>query len=94
MAQPNAAMILQKTIINGIKFVIFMFHHYQKKNPLRQIIKDAITSIRDVCMMKKKLEKIENMIKYEKYKYKKTELILAQNTEHFFLNGRTINQQR
>ena len=44
--------------------------------------------------VKQKIKKIENRINYEKYKLKKTELILAQNSEHVFLKGRSLNQTR
>ncbi|MBQ9244949.1 hypothetical protein IJ182_01635 [bacterium] len=94
MAQATAMTILQRTIINSIKYVLFMINHIRRKNPIKKFINESINSIKEMLLIKKKLQKIENMIKYEKYKYKKTELILAQNTDHFFLNGKAIDQRR
>ncbi len=57
-------------------------------------IQGTVTYINELLNVKKKLKKIEYRINYERYKLKKTELILAQNSEHVFLRGRSLNQTR
>ena len=94
MATPNAATALQLQIHKAIGFVTFMISYMRKKNPIKRVLSDSIAYVKELASMKRKLKKIQNMINYEKYKYKKTELILAQNQEHFFLSGRSINQTR
>ncbi len=57
-------------------------------------ITSTTSAIQELLTIKKKLKNIERRIYYEKYKLKKTELILAQNSEHLFLKGRSLNQTR
>ncbi len=94
MEKTNPLAILQIQIRKVIGFINFLIVYIKKKNPIKSCINDTLTYIRDLVTVKQKLQKINNLINYEKYKYKKTELILAQNSEHFFLNGRNINQTR
>ncbi len=94
MANASPAAAIQLQIHKMIGFVNFMFVYMKKKNPIKMCINSTISYIKELAGMQKKLKKIQNMINYEKYKYKKTELILAQNTQHYFLNGRSINQTR
>ena len=94
LAKASPAAAIQLQIHKAIGFINFMFVYIKKKNPIKMCINSTITYIKELATMQKKLKKIKNLINYEKYKYKKTELILAQNTEHFFLTGRSINQTR
>ena len=71
-----------------------MVAYMKKKNPIKKFLNDTLIYFKDLVTVKKRLQKIQNMVRYEQYKYKKTELILAQNTQHFFLSGRSINQTR
>ncbi len=57
-------------------------------------IAEVIGQLKELATIKKKLRNIQNRINYERYKLKKTELILAQNSEHLFLKGRSLNQTR
>ena len=66
----------------------------KKNNPIKIFIASTLAYIKDIATVKQKLKKIEYRINYEKYKLKKTELILAQNSEHVFLKGRSLNQTR
>ena len=47
------------------------------------VIQGTVTYINELLNVKKKLKKIEYYINYERYKLKKTELILAQNLPVF-----------
>ncbi len=94
MAKASAAASLQNQIYKFIGFMNFMVAYIKKKNPIKHVLSNTVSYVKELATMKKKLKRIQNMINYEKYKYKKTELILAQNQEHFFLNGRSINQTR
>ena len=68
--------------------------YLKKKNPIKLFVINTVTYIKDLASVKQKLKRIEYRINYEKYKLKKTELILAQNSEHVFLKGRQLNQTR
>lgn len=65
----------------------------KKAKPLESIMQ-AINSFQELFSLKQKLKKIQYRINYEKYKLKKTELILAQNQDHVFIKGRKLNQIR
>ena len=72
----------------------FVIAFIRKKAKPMASIAEAITSFQELLSLKKKLKKIEYRINYEKYKLKKTELILAQNQDHVFIKGRKLNQTR
>ena len=76
-------------------FMTFFIAFWQRRNPIKSCIKDTIMYFQELFSLKQKLKKIEYRINYERYKLKKTELILAQNSEHIFLQGgRKLNQTR
>ena len=94
MAKPNAMTTLQHEIGKARNFLNFTKSFLRKKNPVKLFIRDVVASIKELISIEEKRKKIEYRINYEKYKLKKTELILAQNSEHFFLRGRSLNQTR
>lgn len=94
MAKPTATATLQLHINRVRNFLNFTRAFLKKNNPVKIIIASLLTYIKDIATVKQKLKKIQYRINYEKYKLKKTELILAQNSEHVFLKGRSLNQTR
>jgi hypothetical protein len=94
MASKTAAATLQVHINRLINFLNFTKAFLKRNNPIKNMINSTITTVKDLTTVRQKLKKIENRIYYEKYKLKKTELILAQNSEHVFLRGRSLNQTR
>lgn len=75
-------------------FLVFTQSYLKKNNPIKKLIEKTVATYKELTSLKKKLKKIEYRINYEKYKLKKTELILAQNSDHLFLRGRSLNQTR
>ncbi len=75
-------------------FLGYLKAYFKKNNPIKKLIEQSVATFNELTTIKKKLKKIEYRINYEKYKLKKTELILAQNSEHLFLRGRSLNQTR
>ena len=94
MARPNAAATLQLQFNRLRNFLNFTKAFLKKKNPIKMAVQGAKTYIQELFTVNQKLKKIQYRINYEKYKLKKTELILAQNSEHVFLKGRSLNQTR
>lgn len=94
MAQQTAMAKLQTEITRVISFVNFTMNYLRKKNPIKRFVGETIAQVQELMTVKKKLKNIEHRINYERYKLKKTELILAQNSEHVFLRGRSLNQTR
>ena len=81
----------QKKLIN---FLEYMVNFLKKKKPIQTCITNSIEYVKELLSIKEKQKKIAQRLNYEKYKLKKTELILAQNSEHVFLRGKSINQIR
>ena len=75
-------------------FMGFTVAFIKKNNPIKIMVEGTVNYVQELLTMNKKLTRIQNRINYERYKLKKTELILAQNSEHVFLKGRSINQTR
>ncbi|MGM9993747.1 MAG: hypothetical protein ACI37R_03345 [Candidatus Avigastranaerophilus sp.] len=75
-------------------FLFYLKTYFKKNNPIKKLLEQSVATFNELTTIKKKLKKIEYRINYEKYKLKKTELILAQNSEHLFLRGRSLNQTR
>lgn len=94
MARPNAAATLQLQFNRLRNFLNFTKAFLKKKNPIKMAVQSAKTYFQELFTVNQKLKKIQYRINYEKYKLKKTELILAQNSEHVFLKGRSLNQTR
>ena len=94
MARPNAAATLQIQVNRLKNFLNFTKAFLKKKNPIKMAITGTKTYFKELFTVNQKLKKIQYRINYEKYKLKKTELILAQNSEHVFLKGRSLNQTR
>lgn len=94
MAKPTAAATLQLHINRFRNFLNFTRAFLKKKNPIKMFIAQSVAYIKELSTVRQKIRNIERRITYEKYKMKKTELILAQNSEHLFLKGRSLNQTR
>ena len=94
MAKQASLTILLVQYQQFVGYCRFIITFIKKKNPIKKCITSIISSIKELMTVNKKLQKIQKAINVEKYKYKKTELILAQNTDHFFVAGRTIDQRR
>ena len=94
MAAAQAMTSLQVHINRLKNFLNFTNAFLKKRNPIKLFVTEFTAYIKDLCTVKMKLKKIKFRINYEKYKLKKTELILAQNSEHVFLKGRQLNQTR
>lgn len=92
--KPTLAATLQLHTNRLKNFLNFTRAYLKKNNPVKMIINQFLTTIKELITVKQKLKKIEYRINYERYKLKKTELILAQNSEHVFLRGRSLNQTR
>ncbi len=94
MAKPTAAATLQQNMTKFKNFLNYLKTYLKRNNPIKMFITNTVAYINELLNVKKKLKKIEYRINYERYKLKKTELILAQNSEHVFLRGRSLNQTR
>lgn len=94
MSKTSTAATVQLQITRIRNFLNFAKAYLKKSNPIKAAIVNTFTYLKEMSTVKRKLKNLEYRINYEKYKLKKTELILAQNSEHVFLKGRQLNQTR
>lgn len=92
-AQSTSALI-ELQIRQFRNFMGFTIAFLKKRNPVKIMIENTTAAVQELLTINKKLTKLQNRLNYERYKLKKTELILAQNSEHVFLKGRQLNQTR
>lgn len=94
VASNSTSAVIQLHIRQFRNFMGFAVAYLKKNNPVKLLIENTTAYVQELLTIKTKLIKIQNRINYERYKLKKTELILAQNSEHVFLKGRQLNQTR
>lgn len=94
VSRNSTSAIIQLRIRQLNNFMGFAVAFLKKRNPVKLLIENTTAYVQELLTIRTKLTRIQNRINYERYKLKKTELILAQNSEHVFLKGRQINQTR
>ena len=94
VAKATVTSSLQDQIRKTVDFLKYLVTFWNKKKPIQTCINNSIEYVKELLSLKEKQKKLSQRINYEKYKLKKTELILAQNSEHVFLRGKSINQIR
>lgn len=82
---------LKKRIIN---FLQFSKAYVLKHNPVTQIKESVTTRLREIFSTNKKVKMAKYRLNYQKYKLNQMEQLIAQNNEHVFLKGRTLNEIR
>lgn len=85
---------LQVQLNRMIDYFGYMGRFLKKKKPIQTCVKNIIEYFKNLLSLSEKKRKIIQRVNYEKYMLKKTELILAQNSEHVFLRGKSVNQIR
>ncbi|MGN0005232.1 MAG: hypothetical protein ACI37Z_04610 [Candidatus Gastranaerophilaceae bacterium] len=56
---------------------------------------DTVTSqLRDFLTFSKKMKMAKYRVNYQRYKLDQMQKLIAQNNEHVFLKGRTLNETR
>ncbi len=77
-----------------VNFLQFARSYFVRKNPLKAIANEITASIKEFLSMNKKIKMARYRLNYQKYKLSQMEQIIAQNNEHVFLRGRTLNETR
>ena len=77
-----------------INFLQFSRSFLVKRNPIKSVLSDLTASLKEFLTLNKKLKMARYRVNYQKYKLSQMEQLIAQNNEHVFLRGRTINETR
>ena len=77
-----------------LNFLQFAKSYFRRKNPVKAVCNEIVSSIKDFLSVNKKIKMARYRLNYQKYRLQQMEQIIAQNNEHVFLRGRTLNETR
>ena len=75
-------------------FLGFAQNYVVKNNPIVAIASSFEATIRDFLTFGKKIKMAKYRVNYQQYKFNQMQELIAQNNEHVFLKGRTLNEIR
>ncbi|MGN0192395.1 MAG: hypothetical protein ACI4CY_02575 [Candidatus Gastranaerophilaceae bacterium] len=85
---------IRTLIRRTINFLQFSKAYVLKHNPIVQIRDSFMTRLRDFLTTNQKVKMAKYRLNYQKYKLTQMEQLIAQNNQHVFLKGRTLNEIR
>lgn len=87
----------QKTIIllkRFRNFLNFSRAYLDRNNPIKSFSDTIVTQLKDFFTIGKKMKMAKYRVNYQRYKLDQMQKLIAQNNEHVFLKGRTLNETR
>ncbi|MBQ2645246.1 hypothetical protein IJG14_06725 [bacterium] len=77
-----------------INFIQFAQSYIMRNNPIKAFSDTVISQLKDFLTFKQKMKMAKYRVNYQKYKLDQMQKLIAQNNEHVFLKGRTLNETR
>jgi hypothetical protein len=65
-----------------------------RNNPIQAMINSIVEGVKDFLTVKKKLRMAQYRLNYHRHQLNKMEQLIAENSQHSFLNGANIDQKR
>lgn len=75
-------------------FCQFAKAYVVRNNPIKIMIGSITAQLKDFLTFDKKIKMAKYRVNYQKYKLDQMQKLIAQNNEHVFLKGRTLNETR
>lgn len=75
-------------------FLNFAQSYIVRNNPIKIFMDTVTAQLRDFLTFSKKMKMAKYRVNYQKYKLDQMQKLIAQNNEHVFLKGRTLNETR
>lgn len=75
-------------------FLQFAQNYIVKNNPIKMLTETITTQLKDFLTFDKKMKMAKYRVNYQRYKLDQMQKLIAQNNEHVFLKGRTLNETR
>jgi hypothetical protein len=75
-------------------FLRFSKGYINRNNPIKSFSAVIVTELKDFLTIGKKMKMAKYRVNYQKYKLDQMQKLIAQNNEHVFLKGRTLNETR
>lgn len=86
--------IIEIYIQRMINFFQFSKAYVIKNNPIKIFSETIVAQLKDFLTFSKKMKMAKYRVNYQKYKLDQMQKLIAQNNEHVFLKGRTLNETR
>lgn len=75
-------------------FLRFAKAYLDRNNPIKSFSATIVTQLKDFLTIGKKMKMAKYRVSYQRYKLDQMQKLIAQNNEHVFLKGRTLNETR
>ena len=75
-------------------FIQFSKSYIIRNNPIKAFSANITAQLKDFLTIDKKMKMAKYRVNYQKYKLDQMQKLIAQNNEHVFLKGRTLNETR
>lgn len=75
-------------------FLQFAQSYLIRNNPIKNFMNVIVSQLKDFLTFDKKMKMAKYRVNYQKYKLDQMQKLIAQNNEHVFLKGRTLNETR
>ena len=85
---------LEMNITRIIDFLIYSKNFLIRKNPFQSTITTIVEGLKDLLTMKKKLKMAQYRLNYHRHQFQKMEQLIAENNNHSFLKGNSLNETR
>jgi hypothetical protein len=90
--------LLQQTLETNFRrfrnFLGFARGFIIRKNPIKAIGMEFVEALKDFLTMNKKLKMARYRLNYHRHQLNRMESLIAENNEHAFLRGKSINEVR
>lgn len=77
-----------------VDFLIYTKNYFIRKNPIQGIVNSVVEGVKDFLTVKKKLKMAQYRLNYHRHQLQKMEQLIAENSEHSFLEGSHLDQKR
>ncbi len=75
-------------------FLQFSRAYLDRNNPIKAFTATIVAQLKDFLTIGKKMKMAKYRVNYQRYKLDQMQKLIAQNNEHVFLKGRTLNETR
>jgi len=75
-------------------FINFTRAFFRRNNPIKLLINEIVTSLKDMFSIRQKLKMAQYRVNYHKHQLLKMESLIAESNEHTFLKGKNLNETR
>ena len=76
------------------EFLMYAKNYIIRTNPIQALFNSMIEGIKDFLTIKKKLKMAQYRLNYHRHQLNKIEQLIAENSQHSFLQGTNLDQKR